>query len=266
MARLSEKEMTEYDLSIEDRPRRGDIMQIQNSIVLVTGANRGIGRAIVGALLQAGAKKVYAGARRLDSVADTKALDPSRVVPLTIDVTDSDLVAALPAKAQDVNLLVNNAGVLDFGAILDAPVEAIDRNFETNFYGTLNMARAFVPVIEKNGGGAIVNILTLVALASMPGLSVYNASKAAAWSMTQSLRASLAGRKIAVHGVFPGAVDTDMLAGVEMPKASPADVAVAIVSGIAAGQEDIFPDQMSAGLYDAWKKDHKAVERQFATM
>jgi short-subunit dehydrogenase len=176
------------------------------------------------------------------------------------------MVTELAQKASDVTLLVNNAGVLDFGSILEVPVEAIARNFETNFYGKLNMARAFAPIIERNGGGAIVNILTLVALASMPGLSVYNASKAAAWSMTQSLRASLAGRNVAVHGVFPGAVDTDMLAGVEMPKTPPAEIAAAIIAGVVAGQEDIFPDSMSAGLYQAWKQDHKAVERQFATM
>ena len=121
------------------------------------------------------------------------------------------------------------------------------------------MARAFVPVLEANGGGGIVNVLTLVALASMPGLSTYNASKAAAWSLTQSLRASVADKGIAVYGVFPGAVDTDMLAGVEMPKTSPADIATAVLRGIEMKQEDIFPDPMSTQLYEAWKQDHKAV-------
>ncbi len=241
-------------------------MQIQNSTALVTGANRGIGRELVNALLLAGARKVYAGARDLNSMNATKFSDMSRVVPISIDVTNREWVKALPAKAPDVNLLINNAGVLDFGSILDVPLEAIARDFDTNFYGKLIMARAFAPVIERNGGGAIVNILTLVALASMPGLAAYNASKAAAWSMTQSLRASIAGRGIAVHAVFPGAVDTDMLAGVDMPKTPPADIAAAVVSGIIAGQEDIFPDTMSAGLYAAWKTDHKSVEKQFAAM
>ena len=241
-------------------------MQIQNAVALVTGANRGIGHELVNALLQAGAKKVYAGARDLNSLIVSSFLDTSRVAPISIDVTNRELVKALPYLAPDVNLLVNNAGVLDFGNILDVPLEAVARNFDTNFYGKLIMARAFVPVIERNGGGAIVNILTLVALASMPGLAAYNASKAAAWSMTQSLRASIAGRGIAVHGVFPGAVDTDMLAGVEMPKTSPADIAAAVVSGIVAGQEDIFPDPMSAGVYEAWKTDHKSIEKQFAAM
>jgi NAD(P)-dependent dehydrogenase (short-subunit alcohol dehydrogenase family) len=241
-------------------------MQIQNSTALVTGANRGIGHELVNALLLAGVRKVYAGARDLNSMNATKFSDMSRVVPVSIDVTNREWVKALPAKAPDVNLLINNAGVLDFGNILDVPLEAIARDFDTNFYGKLIMARAFAPVIERNGGGAIVNILTLVALASMPGLAAYNASKAAAWSMTQSLRASIAGRGIAVHAVFPGAVDTDMLAGVDMPKTPPADIAAAVVSGIIAGQEDIFPDAMSAGLYAAWKTDHKSVEKQFAAM
>lgn len=241
-------------------------MKIQNATALVTGANRGIGYALVNALLKAGAKKVYATARDLNSLQMVIALDPNRVIPLQLDVTDHDLVNAIPTKATDVNLLINNAGILAFGSILEVPTETIASQFDTNFYGSLNMARAFVPVLEKNNGGAIVNILTLVALASMPGLSVYNASKAAAWSMTQSLRASVAAKGITVHGVFPGAVDTDMLAGVEMAKTSPDDIATAVLSGIEAEQEDIFPDPMSTQLYAAWKQDHKAVEKQFATM
>jgi len=239
-------------------------MEIKGSTALVTGANRGIGRALVGALLNAGAAKVYAAARRIDTLEDF--LDNKRVLPVSVDVTDDKAIAALAERTRDVTLLVNNAGVLDFGPVLDAPLTAFERNFATNFYGVLAASRAFAPVIERNGGGAIVNILTLVALASMPGLGVYNASKAAAWSLTQSLRASLAGRNIAVHGVFPGAVDTDMLAGVEMPKARPEEVATAIVAGVSQSREDIFPDAMSASLYDAWRKDHKAVEKQFAVM
>ena len=239
-------------------------MKLQSRVALVTGANRGIGRALVLALLQAGAKKVYATARNHDKLAQLPA-DP-RIVPLPVEVTDEASIAALAARAGDVTLLINNAGVLDFGGVLDAPLAAFERNFATNFYGLLGMSRAFVPVIESNGGGAIVNVLTLVALASMPGLGVYNASKAAAWSLTQSMRANLAGRNVAVYSVFPGAVDTDMLAGVDMPKTSPADIAQAVMRGLAESSEDIFPDAMSAGLYAAWKADHKAVERQFAAM
>lgn len=239
-------------------------MKIENSIALVTGANRGIGKSLVQALLSAGAKKVYATARSADALAGLTG--DSRIVAARLDVTNEADVRALVEKAGDVTLLVNNAGVLDFGSVLDAPMATFHRSFATNFYGTVAMARAFAPVIETNGGGAIVNMLTLVALASMPGLGVYNASKAAAWSLTQSLRAGLAGRGVAVHAVFPGAVDTDMLAGVEMAKSSPSDVAKAIVLGISQSVEDIFPDPMSASVYEAWRKDHKAVEKQFATM
>jgi NAD(P)-dependent dehydrogenase (short-subunit alcohol dehydrogenase family) len=239
-------------------------MNIEQSVALVTGANRGIGRALVDALLAANVAKVYAGARSVQKLNGSS--NDRRLMPLAIDVTNKQSIAAAVEQAGDVTLLINNAGVLDFGSVLDAPEQAFARNFETNFYGVLAMSRAFAPVIERNGGGAVVNILTLVALASMPGLGVYNASKAAAWSLTQSLRAGLSGRKIVVYGVFPGAVDTDMLAGVEMPKTSPADVAKAIVAGVAKGVEDIFPDPMSSSLYEAWRKDHKAVEKQFAAM
>lgn len=241
-------------------------MLVKNTVALVTGANRGIGLALVKALLMSGANKVYAGARDLKTLEPVRALDPTRVIPLHIDVTDGADVSTLPHKAPDTTLLINNAGVLAAGGILEVPLKAIERDFNTNFFGTLNMARAFVPVIEGNRGGAVVNILTLVALASFPGFAAYNASKAAAWSMTQSLRAGVAGKRIAVHGVYPGAVDTDMLAGVEVPKTSAADVAAAIIAGIESDQEDIFPDPMSKQMYAAWRQDHKAVERQFASM
>jgi NAD(P)-dependent dehydrogenase (short-subunit alcohol dehydrogenase family) len=235
-------------------------MDITGSTALVTGANRGIGRALVEALLAAGAKRVYAAARDPGTIATTDA----RVVKLRLDVTDAAAVQKLPEAAPDVTLLINNAGVLDFGGPLETADASLQKQFAANFFGPLHLAQAFVPVLERNGGGAIVNTLTIVALASMPGLAGYNASKAASWSMTQSLRGSLASRGIAVHAVFPGPVDTEMAAAITFPKTSPADVASAIVAGIAAGQEDIFPDPMSAQVYAGWKQDHKAVEKQFA--
>ena len=240
-------------------------MKCSGSITLVTGANRGIGQAIVRALLGAGVRQIYACARDPNSLLATLAFDRSKVIPLKLDVTDPASVESAAHSAKDVALLINNAGVLDFGSILDAPVEKIQRNFDTNFYGVLGMARAFSPVIEHNGGGAIVNILTLVALASMPGLAVYNASKAAAWSMTQSLRASLAGRKIEIYGVFPGARRYGHVEGRRNDE-NQADVARAIVAGIDDGGEYIFPDPTSLQIYGAWRQDHKAAERQFATM
>jgi NAD(P)-dependent dehydrogenase (short-subunit alcohol dehydrogenase family) len=241
-------------------------MKLQNTTALVTGANRGIGRAFVRALLDIGVQKVYATARDRQSLAEVTALDPVRVIPLQLDITDLNSVSQVSELATDVNLLINNAGVLSFGNILDIPIETIHQQFDVNFYGTLNIARAFVPVLERNGGGAIVNLLTLVALASMPGLAGYNASKAAAWSMTQSLRASVANKNISVYGVFPGAVDTDMLAGVDMAKTSPEDIANTVLQEIEAEREDIFPDPMSTQIYAAWRQDLKAVEKQFAAM
>lgn len=241
-------------------------MLIKNAKVLVTGANRGIGRAFVEALLQHGAARVYAGARKPDDLKPVVALDPRRVKPLKLDVTQWDDITAAATEAKDINLLINNAGVADFGNLLDLPGEAVRRNMDTNYYGMLHLSRVFTPVLEANGGGAVVNMLTVVALASMPGLSAYNASKAAAWSLTQSIRADLAKRQIKVFGVFPGAVDTDMIRQMEMPKTPPSAVAEAVLAGVEAGTEDIFPDPMSQQLYAAWKADHKAVERQFAAM
>lgn len=241
-------------------------MNISKAIAVVTGANRGIGRALVEALLEKGALRVHATARRLADLAPVVALDPKRVNALQLDVSIPGEIAAAAEAARDANMLINNAGVLDSGTALEAPADAFRRNMETNYYGMLHTTRAFSPVIEANGGGAVVNVLTVVALASMPGLGVYNASKAAAWSMTQSLRAGLATRGIQVFGVFPGPVDTDMARELSLPKTPASEVARAILEGIEAGTEDIFPDPMSRQVYAAWKADHKAVERQFAAM
>lgn len=191
---------------------------------------------------------------------------PSRVIPLQIDVTNVAQVKAAANQAKDVTLLINNAGVAAFGSILSNPQELVVRDIDTNYYGKLNMIRAFAPIIESNGGGGIANLLTIVALASMPGLGGYNASKAAAWSMTQSVRAELSKKGIEVYGVYPGAVDTDMIRAIEMPKTSPEDLASATLDGIEASQEDIFPDAMSQQFYTGWTRDHKALEHQFGAM
>lgn len=241
-------------------------MDITRTVAVVTGANRGIGRAIVESLLASGVTRLYATARRLADLEPVVALAPTRVQPLRLDVTNPAEVAAAAEAARDANALINNAGVLEFGSLLDVSTDTLHRAMETNYYGVLRVSRAFAPVIEAAGGGLVVNILTLAALASIPGVGAYNASKAAAWSLTLSLRADLARRNIRVIGVFPGAVDTDMARDFQIPKTSPADVARAVVEGMVSGAEDIFPDPMARAVYAAWRTDHKVVERQFAAM
>ncbi|HMK89321.1 MAG TPA: SDR family oxidoreductase [Methylocystis sp.] len=241
-------------------------MKVKSSIAVVTGANRGIGRALVKALLDAGAAKVYAGARDPSKLGPVLSLDAARVAPLKLDVTSPADIAAAALSAKDATLLVNNAGVLEDGSALDLERAAFERVFNVNFYGLLATSKAFAPVIEKNGGGGIVNVLSIVSFASMPGFSAYNASKAAAWSLTQSLRAQLAAKKIEVLAVFPGPIDTDMAAGVDIPKTSAEATAKAIVAGVEEGREDILPDPMAQQTYAAWTQDHKAVEKQFGAM
>jgi NAD(P)-dependent dehydrogenase (short-subunit alcohol dehydrogenase family) len=240
-------------------------MQIKDSVALVTGANRGIGRAFVEALLERGASRIYATARDLASLDAVVRLDPKRIRALKLDVTSAEGARAAAAHAKDLTLLINNAAVLALGRLTDIPVDAVRGNMETNFFGLLNVITAFVPVLERNEG-SIVNILTLLSLASMPGVAAYNASKAAGWSLTQSFRADLAKRGIRVHGVFPGAVDTEMARSFEIPKPPAIDVARATLAGVDANEEDIYPDSMSQQVYAAWRTDHKTVERQFAAM
>jgi len=240
-------------------------MQIKDSVALVTGANRGIGRALVEALLERGARRIYAAARDLATLDAVVRLDPNRVRALRLDITSAEDARAAVAQAKDVTLLINNAGVLSLGRLTDIPVDAVRSDMETNFFGLLNVITPFVPVLEKNNG-SIVNILTLLSLASMPGVASYNASKAAGWSLTLSFRADLAKRGIRVHSVFPGAVDTEMARSFEFAKPPAIDVARATLAGVDANEEDIYPDSMAQQVYAAWRTDHKAVEHQFAAM
>ena len=238
-------------------------MRIKDTVAFVTGANRGLGAKIVGALLAAGAAKVYAAARNPDRLDGVVALDRQRVVPIRLDLTDGEQIKAAVSAAADVKLLVNNAGVLDFGGALETTRDEIDRNMATNFHGTFNMTRAFAPVIESNGGGSVVNVLTFLTFVSAPVFSAYNASKAASWSMAMSLRAYLAPRGVAIVNVFPTTIDTEMVARLDKPKATPAAVAHDIVEGIANDAEDIYPVG-AADTFNAWRRDQKAVEKQFA--
>lgn len=240
-------------------------MDIQNATAFVTGANRGVGQAYVAGLLAQGVGKVYAAARNTDSLAETLALDPSRVQAVQLDVTDAAQIADAAALAKDTTLLINNAGSLSFGGALEIEAAGLQQDMAVNNDGLRNVTRAFTPVLEGNGGGAVVNMLSLLSFVSAPGFSGYNASKAAAWSMTMSLRAYLRPKGIAVHNAFPAGIDTDMLAGVDAPKDSPADVVRDVLSGVQAGEDDIYPAS-AADVYQAWRADQKAVEEMFAAM
>ncbi|MEM1361502.1 MAG: SDR family NAD(P)-dependent oxidoreductase [Pseudomonadota bacterium] len=240
-------------------------MQIQNSVALVTGANRGVGKEYVAQLIRGGAAKVYAGARDPETLAETLSIDPAKVVPLRLDVTDGAEIAAAAEQASDVSLLINNAGSLTFGGALDLPQTGLEKDMAVNHHGLRDMTRAFAPVIEASGGGAVVNMLSLLSFVSAPGFSGYNASKAAAWSMAMSLRAYLRPRGIAVINAFPAGIDTDMLAGIDAPKDTVHDVTKGVLTAVVAGEEDVYPAS-AADVYSSWRQDQKAVEAAFAEM
>jgi NAD(P)-dependent dehydrogenase (short-subunit alcohol dehydrogenase family) len=238
-------------------------MHLEDKIVFVSGANRGIGKAIVEALLKQPVKKIYAAAR---NVADLPEFGDARVVPVKLDITDSAQIGNAVAYANDVEVLINNAGVASFAPVIAGELDLLKHDMDVNYLGTLNVTRAFVPLLEKTGGGAIANVISIIGLASMAGVGGYSASKAALFSATQAMRTELKGKNIAVYGIFPGPIDTDMSRGFNMPKASARATAENIVHGIAAGVEDIFPDPMSSELGELWAKDPKGLERQFADM
>jgi NAD(P)-dependent dehydrogenase (short-subunit alcohol dehydrogenase family) len=238
-------------------------MEISDSHVLVTGANRGLGRALVEAALRNGAGRVYAAVRDATSLAQFSR-EP-RLMTLEFDVTDAEQIEAAASRVARLDLLINNAGVLGSADPLSADLSLIERDLQVNFVGAIRVIRAFLPQLEL-WRGSIVNMLTLVSLASMPSMAVYSASKAAAYSMTQALRFQLGARGVHVHGVFPGAVDTDMIRHLAMPKAAPEDVAEQILAGVRAGEPDIFPDEMARQLHSVWQSDPEALAAAFANL
>ena len=224
--------------------------------VLVTGANRGIGQALVEEALARGAGRVYAGMR--EPVAHP---DP-RVMPLRLDVTDAAQIQEAAGQVESLDILINNAGLALYDDLSDRA--ALERSLAVNLFGTYGVTNAFLPMLTRSRG-AIVNNLSLMALAPLPLTPAYALSKAAAFSLTQSLRALLAGRGVRVHAVLTGPTDTDMTRGFDIPKASPQSVARAIVDAVESGEEDIFPDPMSASVAESWRGGAaKALEREQA--
>jgi NAD(P)-dependent dehydrogenase (short-subunit alcohol dehydrogenase family) len=233
-------------------------MTIADKTVLVTGANRGIGAALVEEALNRGAKRVYAGARRPLTHGD------GRVTPLTLDVTNAAQIQRAVDEVDSLDILINNAGVALYDDLSDRAV--LERHLAVNLFGAYGVTQAFLPLLTGSKG-AIVNNLSANALAPLPLIPAYSISKAAAFNMTQSLRVLVAARGVRVHAVLTGLVDTDMTRGLDIPKASPDTVARGIFDGVENGQEEIFPDPMSESLAQSWRSGAaKALERQYAAL
>jgi NAD(P)-dependent dehydrogenase (short-subunit alcohol dehydrogenase family) len=233
-------------------------MTIADKTVLVTGANRGIGAALVKEALNRGAKRVYAGARQPLTHGD------GRVTPLTLDVTNAAQIQRAVDEVDSLDILINNAGVALYDDLSDRAV--LERHLAVNLFGAYGVTQAFLPLLTGSKG-AIVNNLSANALAPLPLIPAYSISKAAAFNMTQSLRVLVAARGVRVHAVLTGLVDTDMTRGLDIPKASPDTVARGIFDGVENGQEEIFPDPMSESLAQSWRSGAaKALERQYAAL
>lgn len=240
-------------------------MKLDGVVALVTGSNRGIGMAFVERLIARGAKKIYVAARDASSVSSLVSANPGVVLPLTLDITDQDQVTSAAEQAEDVTLLINNAGANSNTALI--AIDGLDnarREMETNYFGTLSMCRAFAPVLKNNGGGTIVNVLSILSLVNLPASGSYSVSKAAAYSMNQGIRAELSSQKTTVIGVMPGAVDTDMAKAFEGPKEKPLDVADAALQAVEDALEDVYPGEMAQAVSQGLAQDSKAVEREFS--
>jgi NAD(P)-dependent dehydrogenase (short-subunit alcohol dehydrogenase family) len=242
---------------------------ISGSVALVTGANRGIGRALVESLLDKGAAKVYACARKPESLAELLELHGDRVVAIELDVTNAEQIKSAAKAAPDVSLLINNAGVAGpWSVSVTDPKnhEFIRDEFEVNLFGSLSMSQAFAPILAANGGGGLVNILSVAALVNFPPAITYSMSKAALHSMTQALRFELRAQGTQVTGVYPGPIDTDMADGLPFDKAPPNVAADNILSGVEEGQEENFPDPMSKEMGAGYEQSPKGLEAQIAAM
>jgi NAD(P)-dependent dehydrogenase (short-subunit alcohol dehydrogenase family) len=233
-------------------------MSLKDKNVVVTGGSRGIGKALVEEALRRGAKRVYAGTRQPLAHSD------GRVTPLTLDVTNAAQIERAVERVESLDILINNAGVGLYDDLSDRA--ALEQHLAVNLFGTYGVTQAFLPLLTSSKG-AIVNVLSVTAFAALPLIPAYSISKAAAFSLSQSLRSLLAGRGVKVHAVLAGPVDTDMTRGFDIPKASPESVARAVFDGVEKGEEDIFPDAMSASMAESWRSGAaKALERQYAAL
>ncbi|SNT42973.1 Short-chain dehydrogenase [Streptosporangium subroseum] len=233
-------------------------MQINGAVALVSGGNRGLGEQFVQALLDRGVSKVYAAARNPDTITTPG------VVRVALDVTDPASVRAAADLAQDVTLLINNAGSSTGAGLPDGDVDDFRLEMETHFFGTLAMSRAFAPALARNGGGAVLNVLSVLSWLAFPGAVAYTSAKSAAWSLTNALRVQLAEQKTLVTGLYVGYMDTDMAAHIDGPKSNPATVAHAALDGVEAGRYEVLADETTVNVRAALSGDLTALYPQLA--
>ncbi|MES2122319.1 MAG: SDR family oxidoreductase [Chlamydiota bacterium] len=237
---------------------------VKDAIVFITGASRkrGIGRALVEEAVKRGAKKVYATARDISHLESLVSQYPGIVVPLRLDVTNKDEIDQVAQVASDTQILINNSGFAGFtGFCFNYSEETARQELEVNYFGLINLSRAFCKTLIKNQNGAIANVISIGGLSSFPLCATYSASKAAAHSLTQALRAELARYGVSVFGVYPGPIDTDMADGVDFEKETPANAAIRIFDGMAQGIEDITTDCFADSFVKELRLDPKAVEK-----
>ncbi|MBD2035967.1 SDR family oxidoreductase [Leptolyngbya sp. FACHB-321] len=240
-------------------------MQVQGAIALVTGANGGIGQYYIQGLQAAGVTRIYAGARNLDSLKDIAAADPDRIIPISLDITDEASVKAAVEAYADVTLLINNAGVgFNQRLVADVNFDKMRSEIEVNYFGMLRMCLSFAPVLAMNGGGAIINMLTVLAKINFPLNASYCASKAAALLATQGIRAELASQKTLVVGVMPGTVDTGMSKDFPPPKVAPEIVVREALQAVVDEVEDVYPGEQAQEMQAQLLKDPKALEKWMA--
>ncbi|GAB3618565.1 SDR family oxidoreductase [Okibacterium endophyticum] len=236
-------------------------MQLKDAVVLVTGANRGIGAEFVAQLKERGAAKIYAASR------NASAVDVDGVEPIQLDITDPSQVQAAADAAGDVQILINNAGISTGTSVVSGDVADIRREMDTNFYGPLLTTRAFAPILKANGGGAILNVISALSWFTVPGAGAYAASKAAAWSLTDSARLELAGQGTQVVGVHMGLVDTDMAKGTHAPKISPSALAAAGLDAIESGLDEVLADDWARFVKSGLTLDpSERYEQLFSTL
>lgn len=242
-------------------------IDVRNKVILITGANRGIGKAYVEAFLNQGVTKIYAGARDLENLKEVTALNPDIIVPVQLDITNDEHIKKVAEQASDLDILVNNAGIVQgAGFTSEKTLEIARSEMETNYFGTLHLVHALLPHLKAKGQSAIVNVSSIAGISNFPMLGTYSATKSAVHSLTQGIRAELSQDGVLVLGVYPGPIETRLTEGFEMDKAPTSQVAEETLAALEQGVEDVFPDDFAKGMYDAFLKSPKALEKQFAQM